>query len=232
MKRSINAVLAMTLGTLAGEAQVFSVRPAAGGIPDGLSAGWTSSIEISGLPNHLTEVRVRLQLEPEVGGGFVGDLYATLQQGDSFSVLMNRLGASPERPGGYGDSQAIDVLLSDAGLADIHDYRMELSGNAAVPLTAPLTGDWQPDGRASDPGGEVWNAPRTAMLSQFIGVNPNGLWTLFVADLSVGGGYRVTGWDLHMTVIPEVESGAFAAGGALLLWGWFRRSGNRRGNRD
>jgi hypothetical protein len=38
--------------------------------------------------------------------------------------------------------------------------------------------------------------PRDALLGSFVGVNAAGRWTLFVADVSDGGEYRLESWTL------------------------------------
>lgn len=49
-----------------------------------------------------------------------------------------------------------------------------------------MTGTWQPDGRTNSPGSVLDSQPPDAFLSSFNGLDPNGDWTLFVADVSGG----------------------------------------------
>ncbi len=55
---------------------------------------------------------------------------------------------------------------------------------------------------------------RTRFLSGFNGMNPNGTWTLFVADMSGGGVSTVTAWGRDITAVPEPGE---ALGTGLLL---------------
>jgi hypothetical protein len=49
-------------------------------------------------------------------------------------------------------------------------------------------------------------------LSGFDNADPNGIWTLFVADVSAGGMSTLQGWGLSITLIPEPHSGVMIAG--------------------
>ena len=51
-------------------------------------------------------------------------------------------------------------------------------------------------------------AARTAMLSSFNGLDPNGPWTLFIADNSALGTGTLAGWGLTMTAdgVPETSA--------------------------
>jgi hypothetical protein len=69
---------------------------------------------------------------------------------------------------------------------DIHQYRFTLSGSETTPLGGPLTGIWTPDGRVVDPDLVLNTDPRTALLGSFNGLDPNGEWTLLIADLDTG----------------------------------------------
>jgi subtilisin-like proprotein convertase family protein len=50
-------------------------------------------------------------------------------------------------------------------------------------------------------------------LESFIGLDPNGTWSLFIADLNGGGVTSVQSWGLQMDIVavPEVESWMAAA---------------------
>ena len=96
-----------------------------------------------------------------------------------------------------------------------------------------MTGTWQPDGRTIDPlssPGNFDSASRVGFGS-YNGSNPNGTWTLFIADMSSGGGQsQVLGWSLDITAaVPEpvnVALGVFA--GLFVLTGLCRTARVRR----
>ena len=116
-------------------------------------------------------------------------------------MLLNNLGSSVNNPFGSPGS-GFNVTFNDAA-ANI----------SAAPMTAgsPLTGTW---------------APQAGTLSTFNGLNPNGDWTLLIADESPGGIGTLENWSLEVTgnevtAIPDNGStvGLLAFGASLLaLW--------------
>lgn len=204
-------------------AQLFEVPGLNVAVPDGDSSGLVSTVEVSGIGLSPFRVEVHLSLLGLGDGGYAGDLYVSLQHHSGFSVLLNRPGSREERPGGYGDGSGLDVVFSDLAASDIHNYRLTLGGSHTLPVDGLLTGIWQPDGRNVDPGSAVWEAPRTALLDQFSGINPNGSWNLFVADLSTGGEFELRSWAVEITPVPEQELYAVVAGAGMILWAAARR---------
>ncbi len=187
-------------------------------IPDGSALGLNDQRLISTTSTILLSLSVTLNLT----GGFNGDLYVQLTHDSGFSVLLNRVGRDAANVIGYTDS-GFNVSFNDAAPAgDVHTYRTIATGNAATPLAGPLTGTWAPDGRATDPANVVTADARTAMLGSFIGVNPNGVWTLFIADLDGGGVSTLNSWSLNAEVVPE-PSGLMALSASLILWSAQRR---------
>ena len=58
---------------------------------------------------------------------------------------------------------------------------------------------------------------RTVFLSSFNGLDPNGTWTLFIADASGGGQSTLQKWSVSIEGVPEPGSFALLlAGGGLL----------------
>src|SRR5262249_22736292 len=53
---------------------------------------------------------------------------------------------------------------------------------------------------------------RNAFLSSFSGLNPNGDWTLFVADLSGGGEHVLESWSLEIEPVKLPDSLGFLSG--------------------
>jgi hypothetical protein len=177
--------------------------------------------------NSIISLTVTLSVVGIGDGAWNGDYYATLTHGSAFSVLLNRPGTRGGSTVGYGDSGFNKITFDDtAANGDIHTYRLTLKGNNSIPLGGSLTGTWAPDGRNVDPNGVLDTTGRSALLSTFAGLNPNGDWTLAFSDLSSGGTGRLTSWSLQITAVPEPsEYGAMAAMGLLIYA--FVRSGNR-----
>lgn len=234
--------LALVAGALTAHGQMAWDTTAGGGdatrvfefpvhqaIPDGNLSGLANTQPLPASFAPIRSVAVTVVLKPLGEGGFLGDLYATLaHDGGGYSVLLNRPGKHPGRPFGYSDDVTASVTLADEADADIHHYRLTLTGDEFVPLTSPLTGRWQPDGRTVDPLRVTTLDLRDATLASFTGANPAGNWTLFVADVSGGGQYELDSWSLAVTVIPEPGGvlGALALG--VLGWVMLQRHSERR----
>ena len=182
-------------------------------VPDGSPTGLAKSFTISGQAGTVEDLTVNL----DITGTWNGDLYAYLSHGTGFAVLLNRVGSTPTDIYGYGDS-GLNVTFSDnAANGNIHYYQQ-----VTTPATgAALTGTWAPDGRNVSPYTVTGLEPSTATLSSFDGLNVNGPWTLFVADVSGGNLNYLTSWGLDInTVAPVPEPADFGAlSGALLLAG-------------
>jgi len=164
-------------------------------IPDGNPNGISSQITVSGISAALVNITVSL----DITGGYNGDLYAYLLYSDGSSpatevVLLNRIGKTSTDPFGSRDS-GLDVTFSESALTDIH-----LSADTG----STLTGTYQVDGRTDDPQLVLDTSTRSTSLSSYNGLDPNGTWTLFVADLGSGGGQsQLVNWQLNISAVPE-----------------------------
>ncbi len=119
-------------------------------------------------------------------------------------------------PAGYGDS-GFAITLSSGAAANLRFYQ----NNEPVYSHGQLTGQWQPDGRGIDPGSAAaaFDPPGNANFDSFAGVNPNGSWTLFFADLSPGGTSTINGFSVSLSAVPEPENLALG----VLRWAARRR---------
>ncbi len=164
-------------------------------IPDGNPTGMIDIQTVSSAITKLSSLRVSLC----VAGEFNGDLYGYLRhvQGGvtNFCILLNRVGRTASDPWGYADC-GFNILFDDAApQGDIHTYQTTIN----PPAGTPLTGVWQPDGRAVDPSLVLDTTPRTTYLSSFTNSNPSGEWTLFLADMSYGSTNMLVSWGLLFT---------------------------------
>lgn len=88
----------------------------------------------------------------------------------------------------------------------------------AIPISGgAVTGTYQPDGRATDPLTVLNTDARPAMLADFIGLDPNGNWTLFVADQNPGDTSTLQSWTLTIKAVPEPSAALLSLLGAVLL---------------
>ena len=169
-------------------------------VPDGNSGGMTITRVVSTPVGLLTDLNVLLRLT----NGWNGDLYAYLVHDSGYSVLLNRAGRRADDAVGYGDP-SLEVTFDDsAAVGDIHVYRFTLSGSHTTPLGGGLTGVWAPDGRATDPAVVLDTDARTELLASFNGLNPNGEWTLFLADLDAGHQTTLVSWGLEFCGYPAI----------------------------
>ena len=167
-------------------------------IPDASLSGLASTRIVNTPMGVLTDVNVTLN----ISNGWNGDLYAYLVHNSGFSVLLNRVGTTGLTPQGYGDP-GINVTIDDQATNDIHLYRATL-GNPFAPLGGPLTGTWAPDARSANPAVVTDASPRTDFLGSFNGLNPNGEWTLFIADVEGGDESTLISWGLQLCGLPPV----------------------------
>lgn len=214
------------------EGAVFTFDNINQSIPDGSGAGMASVQPVSGLSGVIKSLTVSVSLSGVRAGAFNGDLYGTLQHADGanigFAVLLNRPGRRTGDDVGYWDD-GLQVTFDETAGRDVHNYRAILfAGDHSRALGGPLTGVWNSDGRTADPSlvlGDV-DLPH-ATLGSFSGLDPNGKWTLFLADLEKGGEARLDSWGLNIiTQTPIPEPRAWALLSALGLAGYVLR---RRG---
>jgi subtilisin-like proprotein convertase family protein len=175
-------------------------------IPDGNPNGISSTITVGGeLPTLMN-----LTLTLNVSGGYNGDLYAYLSYNGTLVTLLNRVGTGSgnaiQSTYGFSTAGFNNVTLSDTGTGgNIHNVQ---SPGSAVSYTAD--------------GGS---------LSSFNGLDPNGTWTLFFADLSGGSTSTLNGWSLDVTAVPEPVNVSLAIFGVGMIGTVIVRGCRRIGNR-
>jgi subtilisin-like proprotein convertase family protein len=194
-------------------------------IPDDNPNGLASSINVSGVNGAIAGISVTL----DIAGGYNGDLYGFLvnSNGGAFSVLLNRVGVQSGNAFGYSDS-GFHVTLSDTAMNNLHFYQ---NGSYTLDTSGALTGIWGADGRAIDPAANpaiLGSASPTATLSQFVGTNPNGEWTLFLEDSSGGFQSALQDWQLQIEAVPEPTGSRLMVVSATLAAIYFFRRNQRR----
>jgi subtilisin-like proprotein convertase family protein len=179
-------------------------------VPDNDATGASRTLTFNAPEwNRIQVVTVELRFT----GGWNGDLYGYLVHNGTLAILLNRPGRTAANDFGAGSTSLVAVF-SDTAPADVH---------TALPDSGPATGIWQPDGRYIDPLLVLDTTPRTHLLSGFTGMDPNGDWTLFLADQGAGDEATLTGWTLSITAVPEPSVGLL--GGLAVLLALRRKRG-------
>lgn len=228
MKRSFLLLIELSLFTAVSSAAVFTFNSTVGiEVPDGSTTGLANTITIAE-GEKIDTVSVILNLViPPAEFGYTGDLYAYVQHGSRNSILLNRPGRGLAERTGYDDSVPFSVRFDDSAVnGDIHSYRLSLFGDNQIPLSGPLTGAWQPDGRRVNPDIVLSTDARTATLQSFVGDTSQGDWTLYIADLSAGGVYRLENWSLEFQTaeVPEPAAVTLAVALTLILFGAIKKA--------
>lgn len=188
-------------------------------IPDANPVGVTSSLTVSGMSGSTTNVTVNL----DITGGFTGDLYAYLiSPTGTMVVLVNRTGENSGNYFGYSDA-GFNVTFDAASTNNIHNYQTTVY---SINGSGQLTGTWATDSRAINPlaSPTAFDASPTGnTLLNLDGADPNGVWTLFVADLAGGGQSTLVSWSLSIATVPEPQTWTILGGGLATCWLLIRR---------
>ena len=194
-------------------------------IPDANPVGITSSLTVSGMSGSTTNVTVNL----DITGGFSGDLYAYLiSPTGTMVILVNRTGESSGNYFGYSDA-GFNVTFDAASANNIHNYQTLGGYPGDLNGSGQLTGTWATDSRTVNPLGTptAFDAnPTGNTLLNLDGANPNGVWTLFVADLAGGGQSTLVSWSLSVVTVPEPQTWTIFGGGLAAGWLMIRRRRN------
>lgn len=194
----------------------FNVNAA---IPDNNPSGFQDTQTLSGFGGGIQSLEIRIAVSAAPSDyAFNGDYYVTLQHATGFAVLLNRVGRTGTSLLGYDDN-GFNITFTLGG-NDLHLYRNFTPGYDS---NGALTGTWGVDGRAVDPDVVLDTSPRSDMLANFSGLDPNGTWTIFVADMNQNGNAIFDSWGLNITIIPEPQSLFLLTLGGLLL---LRRRGS------
>ncbi|HTH46131.1 MAG TPA: proprotein convertase P-domain-containing protein [Candidatus Limnocylindria bacterium] len=189
-------------------------------IGDAPSAGLARVLNVSTAGTVITDLSVDLDIGSLTGDtAWNGDLYAQLTgPSGSLAVLINRPGLSSSDGTGSGVA-GFSITINDSAIDDIHDSPYATAGYS-VNGSGQVSGTWQSDGR-TDPT----SSTRSKSLSQLFGQNPNGDWTLLVADLANGNRAQLNSWSITVTTaVPEPAATAAVGGLALLAAAfWLRR---------
>lgn len=186
--KKINFATLLTLLALPGAASaaVYSFSGGALTISDANSSDpYPASIMISGIPASETVVDVDITIS-NITHSFIDDVAALVGgPAGQYVVLFDGVGA---------ESQVLDqVWVFDDG-----------AGQPIPTGGDPNSGTWRPnDEYGSTFPSPVPDAAHPATLATFNNANPNGMWTLYVADFTAGDSGSIGGWTVRITTIPE-----------------------------
>lgn len=180
-------------------------------------AGLARQLTVTTPGTQITDLSITLDISsPGPLAAWNGDLYAHISgPSGTLAVLINRPGLSLSDSVGYGDAGFSITLNDNAGNPDIHTYQdvaYSLNGNGQ------LLGTWASDGRQS-----ATDSTRDRPLSQFLGQDPNGVWTLLISDLSGGNIAVLDGWSVSGVAVPEPGAWTVVAGTALVGFAFLYR---------
>lgn len=192
-------------------------------IPDYQDSGISRVLSITGYESQKPyTVTASIRIDAIGNGAYNGDYYAYLKHdtadglSSAVAVLLNRPGKSPFNPSGYENS-GMDISFADAAATDIHLYQP--AANSSGDLTANyLRGTWQPDARNVNPYSVVAGDSRTLFLDSLGLYDPNGTWTLFVADVERGATGMLVSWSVTLTPTPEPNSVSLILVGLGAMW--------------
>jgi subtilisin-like proprotein convertase family protein len=173
-------------------------------IPDGNPSGLADARIVTSGITEIEDISVTI----DISGSFNGDLYAALVHSTGFAILLNRVGRTISNSFGY-DDDGLAVTFNDlGGFSEIHG---QTSGGGL------LSGTFGSDGRAVDPNSVLSTDSRSAVLSSIVGLDANGTWTLFVADLAGGDSHTLDSWSIEIIGVPEPASATLLVLGAALF---------------
>jgi subtilisin-like proprotein convertase family protein len=176
-------------------------------VPDGNPLGITSALNVSGLGNILSSGD-NVSMTLNISGGNNGDLYAYLSYDGHIVTLLNRPGVTAGNPVGYTDA-GFSVTLSGGSYGNINTY----GSSSYTTSGGQVTGTYNPAGG-------------NTAFQGYNGMNPNGGWVLFIADMSGGDPSQsvLNSWSLTFDVVPEPVNIAMAIFGVVLVAVGFGRS--------
>ena len=170
-------------------------------IPDGNPGGWSDTRYISGLETPIMDVNVVLN----ISGGFNGDLYGYLLHDSGFAVLLDRV-ATGFTSGPYASEPCFTYGFFTSGFGSITLDQSADTDIHGVLNPTPGGGIYRPDS-----GGQ-----NTDGLNLFNGLDLNGTWTLFLADLAGGETSTLVSWGLEIETVPEPTTWALIGFGLIL----------------
>lgn len=181
--------------------------------------GVSSTINVNSLFGSIASLSVSLNIT----NGYNGDLYGYLYNSSSggFAVLLNRVGVQGADPFGYGDSGFhVTFTLATNNIHFYQDQSYALDGDGA------LLGSWGVDGRDIDPAtnsATLGSTSPTSLLDSFVGTNPNGNWTLFLADMSGGYVSYWQDWQIDLVTVPEPATASIFGVAIVGIAAYYRR---------
>ena len=100
------------------------------------------------------------------------------------------------------DGQRVALMGSVGGASSVNGLTLTFDDDAVGPVGTPMTsGLFKPSGSVSAMPSPAPGGPYAGSLSEFVGGNPNGTWSLYVNDAAAADtGLIASGWKIALTV--------------------------------
>ena len=169
-------------------------------VPDGNPVGISRTLNVSGLGNILSSGD-NVSMTLNISGGNNGDLYAYLSYDGHIVTLLDQPGVMGGNPEGYTDA-GFNVTLGDGNYGNINTY----GSSGYTTSGGQVAGTYNP-------------ASGNTAFQGYNGINPNGGWVLFIADMSGGDPSQsvLNSWSLTLDVVPEPVNVAMAIFGVMFI---------------
>ncbi|HEX3988334.1 MAG TPA: hypothetical protein VHZ30_02810 [Verrucomicrobiae bacterium] len=201
-KKILVATMAALL-LVAAEARAGIYTPDTGtGGPITSGVGLASTITSSGFLGNIGSLTVTL----DISGGNNGDLYGYLSYNGVLVTILNRPGTSLSNPFGNSGS-GYYVTLTDLGGANLNS----INGT----FGSQVSGTYNVNGTAGN--GSL------AFSSAYNGMDPNGVWTLYLENgVSGGDPSMLVSWSIGINAVPEPTNVAMGIFGVCAIAGRVR----------
>ena len=174
-------LILMLAGNAAGVEQTFT-NPNVITIPDsGPASPYPSNIAVAGLSGNILKVTVKLN---SLEHTFTKDIDVLLVGPNGNAIIMSDVG------NGYPGVSGVTLTLDDTAANFMPDESLLVTGTYKP--TNIGDSDVFPFPAPSPSGGSA--------LTVFKGIDPNGVWSLYVVDdIAFDGGAFINGWELTIT---------------------------------
>jgi hypothetical protein len=190
-------------------AGIYTPDPGTGGLITS-GVGLVSTITSSEFVGTISSLAITL----DITGGNNGDLIGYLSYNGVVVTILNRPGVTTSNPFGNAGS-GFNITINDVGNVNINSpivtgtYGSQVTGTYNVNNTAGLG--------TTGPNGSL------AFGSAYNGMDPNGVWTLYLENgVSGGDSSSLVSWSVGIDAVPEPTNVAMGIFGVCAIAGRVR----------